>query len=647
MLKRLVGFLTVLSLAVFGLVAPSSPAQAELVHPRQAWLRDATAGLFLHWGLRTNRGPGLAPWTNTDCANWENEVSSSGWSADKWVHAAQQLHAQYLVLATFHSRLGYARPWPSKIPGSCSTQRDFLGETIAAAKAKGLKVLLYMTDDPKWFWEGLQPPTPAPDPNDLTKPSWFDSAAYSAFKGHQVNLNTRPGFGEFSYDNFFEVMKNYPDLAGFWIDNLNKYWTDPANDLFGKIRQQRPDMLLSNNNEDTPLFDTVSNEQKTGMTPPYDYASALWTSMPRLTESDYKLPTAGGWWYDGEGADHAGGAPVDYKLTIGRLMSNVGSSSKALEAETSKVNGDFPANQQAFNDFMQTYLTPIWESIHGVEGGGYMFGGLKPGQWTDGAYGFTTVSKFNADLHYIHVIDRPAGDMFRLRDNGYKVKSVTDLRTGEKIKFSQAAGTLTLEGITNWDPYDTVFKVVTNDRTGIYPPGTVSATVDSMTPGHDGSTLVDGNYLTWWENAPATITLDLGKPGKLAYLALNEREWSTTQPRGSEDSARIKGYRIETSLDGTTWTTVIACATLPSVRAVQFIDLDVKKARFVKMTILNNWSASNRSKYFNNLKIDEMWVGSGYPGGGRAPLPLPDGPGCNAGAPLPGSNGTHGPPPLA
>jgi alpha-L-fucosidase len=143
----------------------------------------------------------------------------------------------------------------------------------------------------------------------------------------------------------------------------------------------------------------------------------------------------------------------------------------------------------------------------------------------------------------------------------------------------------------------------------------------------------------------------MGAPTKVAYLAINQREWATTQSRvqfnRAEDSARIMGYSIATSMDGTTWTTVIACATLPSVRAVQFIDLDVKQARFVKMTIMNNWSAPNLSKYFNNLKIDEMWVGSGYPGGGRAPLPLPDGPGCNAGAPLPGSSGTNGPPPQA
>ena len=101
----------------------------------------------------------------------------------------------------------------------------------------------------------------------------------------------------YSYDLFHEVMDNYPDLSGFWIDNDNAYWEQHG--LYEQIRQQRPSWLLSNNNEDTPIMDTVSNEQKTGITPAYDYPQATFTPMPRLTEADYKLPTTGQWWYDG------------------------------------------------------------------------------------------------------------------------------------------------------------------------------------------------------------------------------------------------------------------------------------------------------------------------------------------------------------
>src|SRR5215211_9295090 len=99
---------------------PGTPAQADLQHPRQAFLRSSVGGLFLHWGMRT------AP-AHTSCSAWESAVTSGGWDPNYWVTEAIKLHTQYLVFASFHSRLGYARAWPSSIPGSCRTNRDFLG----------------------------------------------------------------------------------------------------------------------------------------------------------------------------------------------------------------------------------------------------------------------------------------------------------------------------------------------------------------------------------------------------------------------------------------------------------------------------------------------------------------------------------------
>src|SRR2546429_2407896 len=377
-------------LTVFvGLLVAPLPAHAELFQPRQQWLRDSTAGLFLHWGMAT------AP-IHQDCAAWEAAVTDGGWDANYWVDEGIKLHVQYLVLASFHSRLGYARAWPSAIPGSCSTKRDFLGELIAAAKPKGLKVILYMTDDSQWYWEHWQatrPPDPT-DPADMAKPSWLDSAAYSAYKNKPVNLHTRPGFGEFSYDNFVEVMNNYKDLAGFWIDNDNQFWEQ--NGLYERIRVQRPDMTLSNNNEDTPIMDMVSHEQKVGMTPAYDYPQAVWTPLPRLTEGEWKLPTKGNWWFDGTDG------PIDYPVTMGRIISNAGSSIRSLMAETAQINGRFPPQQEEFNNFVKDYLDRIWEAIHGVEGAGSLYGGMAPGFWNDGAHGVITISRRTPDLDDAH-----------------------------------------------------------------------------------------------------------------------------------------------------------------------------------------------------------------------------------------------------
>jgi alpha-L-fucosidase len=592
-------------LSLGSMAAVNSPtARADLQHPRQNFLRSAQAGLFLHWGMRTSP-------SHTSCSGWESAVTNGGWNANYWVNEAKKLHAQYLVFTSFHSRLGYARAWPSAIPGSCRTTRDFLRETIDAAKAQGLRVIVYMTDDPKWFNEGLG-----------SGQSWLNSSAYSSFKGHSVDLHTRPGFGEFSYDNWIEVAQRYPDLGGFWVDNDNEYWED--HDLYAKIYQMRPNFTISNNNEDTPIMDMISNEQKTGMTPSYDYPQAVYTAAPRLIEADYKLPTTGAWWFDGSNPS------VDRRLTLGRFITNAGSSIKSLMAETAQVNGRFPSNQESFNNFADGYLDQIWGAIDGTEGGGYNNGGLKPGFWNDGAHGVTMVSKSNPDLHFIHVLTRPSGSTLRVRDNGYRVTSVRNFRTGANVSFSQGGGTLTLTGVSSWDQFDTVFTVTTSGREGIYPPSTYTMSASASASGHGASAAADGNYLTYWDSnrtVPVNLTFDLGSPKRVQYLAVNQREWSPTHNRETfgrpQDSARIRDYRVSFSNDGVTFGSPVVTATMPSHRGVQIVDLPATTTRFVRLEVRSTWSSSSVAAFAKLLAIDDAWIGSAYAGAGPTPPPQP------------------------
>ncbi|WP_037313219.1 alpha-L-fucosidase [Amycolatopsis orientalis] len=578
----------------------TTTANAEVHHPRQKWLREATAGLFLHWGMFT------AP-RHTDCAAWERAVTDGGWSADYWVDEARKLGASYIVLATFHSRLGYARPWPSKVPGSCATRRDLLGELVKAGNAKGVRTILYMTDDPQWHKE--------------TGVESLDSAAYSAYKGKQVDLTTRPGFGEYSYDLFHEVMDRYSDLAGFWIDNDNEYWE--KNGLYEQIREKRPSWLLSNNNEDTPIMDTVSNEQKTGITPSYDYPQAAFTPMPRLTEADYKLPTNGGWWYDG--TDQA----VDFRLSTGRYITNAGSSMKSLMAETPMVNGKFPPQQEAYNNFMANWVPPIKSSLRGKEGGGYMYGGMQPGFWNDGAHGVITVEP-GARTQYLHVVTRPRTDLLRLRDNGYKVTKVSDPRSGAPLRFSQSGGYLTIVDIKDWDTYDTVFKVETAGQQYFHDSRTIKATASSSRAGHPASNLVDGNFENYWDAdgaEPVSLTLDLGRRRTATYLAVNQREMSPTHARESfgrpEDSSRIQDYRVYVSDDGRNWGKPVRTGAMPSARGVQFVELGEQHTRFVKLEVLNTWSGPQAKPFYRQLAIDEIKVAYGYPSSfPGTPVPL-------------------------
>ncbi|MFL6145770.1 MAG: discoidin domain-containing protein [Labedaea sp.] len=584
---------------VGALVAPSPPgAQADLQNPRQDFLRSAQGGLFIHWGERTSP-------QHTNCTTWENDVLGGGWNATYWVNEAKKLHVQYIVLATFHSRLGYARPWPSSIPGSCKTNHDFVRDLIDATNAAGMKTILYMTDDPQWHNEGL------------SSGDWLNSSAYSTFKGHSVDLTTRDGFGEFSYDNFFEVMNRYPDLGGFWIDNDNSYWE--SHDLYAQVYQRRPNYTISNNNEDTPIMDMISNEQKTGMSPSYDYPQAVFTAAPRLIEADYKLPSTGAWWFDGSNPT------VDQRLTLGRYVTNAGSSIKSLMAETAQVNGRFPSNQESFNNFANTYLNQIFGSINGTEGGGYMFGGLKPGFWNDGAHGVTTISRTNPNLQFIHVITRPSTSTLRLRDNGYRVTGVTNFRTGAAVAFSQSGGTLSLTGISSWDQFDTVFRVTTDGRTGIIPRSTYTMSASASASGHGAAAVADGDYTTYWDSnktTPVSLRFDLGSTKRVQYLGINQREDSVAYARSdTEQSARIRDYRVFVSSDGTNWGNPVATGTLPSQRGVAMIDIPVQNTRHVRLEVANTYAASSDTTRFKRLRVDEAWIGSAYATGAAQPPP--------------------------
>jgi hypothetical protein len=252
-----------------------------------------------------------------------------------------------------------------------------------------------------------------------------------------------------------------------------------------------------------------------------------------------------------------------------------------------------------------------------------MYGGLKPGFWNDGAHGVTTVSKTSPDLHYVHVMTKPAtADHVTLGDNGYRIARVTNLRTGAAMAFTQAGGALTIQGITGWDTYDTVFKVETAGRVGVYPTGVARATASASSSGFPARHLTDGDYLTYWDSnttLPVSITLDLGAPRAVSYLAVNQREWSPTYNRSSfgrpEDSARIKDYRVYASNDGITWGEPVVTAVMPSARAVQYVNLDALQAayRYVKLEVLSTWAAANAPNYYRKLRIDELWVGSGHP----------------------------------
>ena len=347
---------------------------------------------------------------------------------------------------------------------------------------------------------------------------------------------------------------------------------------------------------------------------------------PRLTEGEWKLPTTGNWWFDG----HDG--PVDYPVTMGRIVSNAGSSIKSLMAETAQVNGKFPAQQEAFNNFAGPYLDQIWPSIHGVEGGGYMYGGLQPGDWNDGAHGVTTVSKTDPDLHYVHVLTKPADRRRRISVRRQRLPG----HPRDRLPHRQAAAVHPARRLPHHQRHHRAGTPTTRCSwctppagSAFYPTGVVSATA---TASADGFPAAEPHRRRLPEllglNAtlPVSVTLDLGQRRPVQYLAVNQREWSPTYNRNTfgrpEDSARIKDYKVFASNDGVHWGDPVKTGVMPSARGVQYLDLGLteQRPRYVKLEVDDTWAADNAPRFFHQLQIDEMWLGWGYPTSASAGL---------------------------
>jgi F5/8 type C domain len=79
----------------------------------------------------------------------------------------------------------------------------------------------------------------------------------------------------------------------------------------------------------------------------------------------------------------------------------------------------------------------------------------------------------------------------------------------------------------------------------------------------------------------------------------------------SEDSARIRDYRVYVSNDGSSWGSPVKTGTMRSARGIQFIDVGAT-ARYVRLEVTSTWAASSAGKYYKKLNIDEMYVAGSY-----------------------------------
>lgn len=561
------------------------------------WYREARIGLFVHWGMQTGEyaedpsGPEFR-YRYEDVAEFEREAGQAGWHAGRWVSTAKRLQAKYITVASFHCELGYLKIWPSDVPGSPSTKRDYLGELIEAADSEGIRIVVYINRDAKnASHAGVV---------------WLDREAYRTYKQDPaIDIAAPEGYLAYSIDVMEELLRRYSRIAGFWFDGYHD--KEEAQAVFARLHRIRGDLVLINNDfSDAPVPDedamAIEDFGKIGE-PAYDLASGTWVGPG---DKEFAFKAKWDWVYLGEGRPHwkyyelnYARVPSDAEL-VRRIVTAAGNSWNANLGFGPKIGGDFPDVLETFVDHFERFLSWASESIHGTVGGGCGEGGLPPGHWNDGAYGVTTRTP-GGETHYIHVLTPPSGMRLRLADAGYAVERAADLRTGEPLRYSQAEGWLTID-VTTWEATaregDTVIKLFAAAERRAISPRLLTASASSELPFRPAARVLDGRANTFYRGAfahgwPQHLTLKLAEPREVSGVCILQPETGPVTEGGyaAPVGERIRAYEIAVSEDGATWREA-AAGELRNQRGMQVVPFAPRTASHVRLTARSNYAGT-------------------------------------------------------
>ncbi len=583
-------YIRCLLVALILLTGITPPAQAET----GKWFDQAGIGWFPHWGLGTGRPADRVEGSAYVYRNAEEfEAASRDWSAARMVDVARRMHASYITISTLHSRLGYVRVWPSSIPGTVATRRDYLGELIAEATKHRIKVVVYVTGDPLWWndnRDNQQAPPPAWLPYGAT--GWLDVAAYRAYKNDPaIDIRKRVDWKRhFARDTVDEIITRYPNVGGFWFDG---WGGDPATaegraaiELFEHIHARLPGAVNIKNNGGGV---TVPGEDVAAME---DCQSCLHRKEP-----DYDLPSQFprgpynyenpfetlGWWYRHSDAS-VPWTPRQNAFHLKKFITSIGNGWVPNWGIGNTMNGGLPPAGEALVDQMNSFLSWAKPSLVGVRPGGYAEGGFDPGYWNDGAYGVTTMRGRNT--HYLHVLTPPSGRQLVVPDGGHDVAFVQDLQTKRPLHFRQSGGKLYVD-VPSWDA--AVNQAATVLRVHTFGRGRVLST-----EGWAPTAATDGDYSTVYKGT-RDLTVDMGRSRSLAALRIVQPESSRIAVLNEGEkiqSTRIKDYSLEASSDGVNWTSV-SSGQLANQRGSQSITFKSLRARYLRLTAASTHNGAN------------------------------------------------------
>ena len=397
--------------------------------------------------------------------------------------------AKYLTICSFHSGGGYIKPWPSQVPGSECTKRDFYGELITRASQLGIKVIVYINCDPNvWtFRNGV----------------WL----------YESKRNEK-GWTSYVFDVVDELLDRYgSQISGFWFDGAadgygngrTGIWQDQGTIAY--IHDRYPNCIVCvNPGMDTTIFEgyDVLYGEFTDATPSpsYNVPSAYLPTRLISTDLCCEVPVFIGndyiYWAGQESPR------MDTATVIKSMVCVAGNRSRwdTTLITNPKIDGSPPTAVNTQMSEIGTFMAWAGESIYNTVAGGYIGGFCN-----DSSYVVTTK---NGNTHYLHVLTKPTSDNFiTVTNNGIQAARVINLNTGAVASFTQNGTSITINN-SSWDSSDTIFKVIPTTNVSLGKTATGSITVQN--PGYitDGQWNNSGDYAAQ-EVGVQWIKLDFGQ----------------------------------------------------------------------------------------------------------------------------------------
>lgn len=240
-MKKLILLFCFLSLGV------SAQKESKTQHDaRMAWWRDATFGLFIHWGLYSvPAGEYQGKQLNNTTAEWIMQVAKipipeyetyaksfnpTQFDATAWVKMAKQAGVKYIVITAKHHE-GFGL-WNSEISNydvfdASPFKRDILAELNDACKLAGIKMCFYYSIM-DWHEPNAESKKEYPHQNTLN-PDW-DKYRETYMKPQLKELVTKYQPAVLWFD-------------GEWIPE----WTESqGKELYAWLRNMNPNMIINN-----------------------------------------------------------------------------------------------------------------------------------------------------------------------------------------------------------------------------------------------------------------------------------------------------------------------------------------------------------------------------------------------------------------